>query len=149
MRMVEVCRSGMRARVVEGLRLTVERSRSEVEINGAGLRLAPREHLLLLFLAERAKNGEPAFALQKESLDELNGFRAELIDQAPTDAWSDWRRSDSLKTSVEEQDLRRALSSLREKVQSLGGDAAVMAACLPERGRFSLDVPGPLIFLKP
>ncbi len=149
MRLVESCRAGVRARVAEGLKLTVERSRPEIEINGSRLRLAPREHLVLLFMAERAKNGEPAFALQKDSLDALGEFRTELARGAPRDDWSDWRRADSLKSAIEEQDLRRALSSLREKIQSLGGDAAALATCLPARGRFSLDMPGPLIFLKP
>ena len=149
MRLVESCRAGVRARVAEGLKLTVERSRPEIEINGSRLRLAPREHLVLLFMAERAKNGEPAFALQKDGLDALGEFRTELAREAPKDDWSDWRRTDSLKAAIEEQDLRRALSSLREKIQSLGGDAAALATCLPARGRFSLDMPGPLIFLKP
>jgi CRISPR-associated protein (TIGR02584 family) len=149
MRLVESCRAGVRARVAEGLRLTVERSRPEIEINGSRLRLAPREHLVILFLAERAKNGEPTLALQKDSLDPLNEFRVHLLGEAPKGDWSDWRRADSLKTPMEEQDLRRALSSLREKIQSLGGDAAALATCLPERGRFSLDVPAELIFLKP
>ena len=149
MRLVESCRAGVRARVAEGLRLTIERARPEIEINGSRLRLAPREHLVVLFLAERAKNGEPALALQKDSLDPLNEFRTSLLREALKDDWSDWRRTDSLKAPLEEQDLRRALSSLREKIQSVGGDAASLATCLPERGRFSLDVPAPLIFLKP
>ena len=149
MNLVESCRAGVRARVAEGLKLTVERSRPEIEINGSRLRLAPREHLVLLFMAERAKNGEPAFALQKDGLDALGEFRTELAREAPKDDWSDWRRTDSLKAAIEEQDLHRALSSLREKIQSLGGDAAALATCLPARGRFSLDMPGPLIFLKP
>ena len=87
--------------------------------------------------------------MQKDSLDPLNEFRTSLLREALKDDWSDWRRTDSLKAPLEEQDLRRALSSLREKIQSVGGDAASLATCLPERGRFSLDVPAPLIFLKP
>ena len=157
MRLVQACRAGVRERLGESICLTIERARPEIEVNGSRLKLAPREHLLLLFLAARAKNGEPAFAAQKDTLDSLAEFRDALATEARRDDWSDWRRSDSVKSlefgaapdkSTIDQDLRRALSSLREKVLSLGGSAATLAACLPERGRFSLDVPGSMIFLK-
>jgi hypothetical protein len=150
MRLVESCRASVRERLAQTIRLTLARSRAEIEVNGSRLKLAPREHLLLLFLANRAKNGEPPFALQKDALDPLNEFRQALRAEPPAKDWSDWRRADSLKSEfADDQDIRRALSSLREKIQSLGGDAAALAGCLPERGRFSLDVPAPLIFLKP
>jgi CRISPR-associated protein (TIGR02584 family) len=150
MRLVEACRAGVRERLGELVRLTIERSRPEIEVNGQRLKLAPREQLLLLFLANRAKNGEPPFAVQKDALDALNDFREMLRAGAPKDDWSDWRQADGLKTQVEDdQDIRRALSSLREKILAAGGDAALLAACLPERGRFSLDMPAALIFLKP
>jgi hypothetical protein len=150
MRLVEACRAGVRERLGESVRLTIERSRPEIEVNGQPLKLAPREHLLLLFLANRTKNGEPPFGMQKDALDALNEFRNALRAGAPKDDWADWRQTDSLKAPVaDDQDIRRALSSLREKIVGGGGDAALLAACLPERGRFSLDMPASLIFLKP
>ena len=118
--------------------------------SGSRVRLAPREHLLLLFLANRAKSGEPPFAAQKDALDSLNEFREALRAEAPSNDWSDWRLTDSLKCRfTDDQEIRRALSSLRDKIQSLGGDAAALGSCLPERGRFSLDVSASLIYLKP
>ena len=154
LRLVQSCRTGVRERLAESIRLTVERRRPEIEVNGVRLRLAPREHLLLLFLACRAKNGEPPFAAQKEAERPLKEFWETLRAEAPQEHWSDWRRADSLKSAFDDaradgQDLRRALSSLRGKVLALGGDAAALEACLPQRGRFSLAVPAPLIFLKP
>jgi CRISPR-associated protein (TIGR02584 family) len=150
MRLVEACRAGVRERVGESVRLTIERSRPEIEVNGQRLKLAPREQLLLLFLANQAKNGEPPFAVQKDALDALNDFRDMLRAGSPKEDWSDWRHADSLKAPVEDdQDIRRALSRLREKIIAAGGEAALLAACLPERGRFSLDMPAALIFLKP
>lgn len=150
MRLVEACRAGVRERLGEAVRLTLERGRAEIEVNGQRLKLAPREQLLLLFLAHRAKNGEPPFAMQKDALDDLNAFRERLRAGAPKQDWSDWRQADSLKAPVtDDQDIRRALSSLREKLLGAGGEAAALAACLPERGRCSLDVPAALIFLKP
>ena len=150
MRLVESCRAVVRERVAQNIRLTLERSRAEIDVNGSRLRLAPREHLVLLFLANRAKNGEPALASQKDVLNPLDEFRAQIRSTAPANDWSDWRHADSLKSSLEEQDLRRALSNLRGKIQGLGGDAAALASCLPEgRGRFALAVSAPLIYLKP
>jgi len=150
MRLVEDCRAEVRQRLGESVQLTVQRSRPESEINGARLRLSPREHLLLLFLANRTKDGKPPFAMQKNALDDLNEFRASLREEAPPKDWSDWRLADSLKPEIsDDQDIRRALSSLRAKVIALGGDAAILAGCLPERGRFSLDMSASLIFLKP
>ena len=150
LRLIEACRAGVRERLGESLRLIVERGRPEIEINGSRLRLAPREHLLLLFIASRTKNGEPALAGFKNGLDALNEFREKLRAGAPPNDWSDWRRADSLKAQItDDLDIRRAFSSLREKIGALGGDAAALADCLPERGRFSLDMPASLIFLKP
>jgi CRISPR-associated protein (TIGR02584 family) len=149
MRLVEACRAGVRERLSESIRLTVERSRPEIEANGNRLKLAPREHLLMLFLATRTKNGEPAFAMQKEALDSLNEFREAVRAEAGADDRADWRLTDSLKSKFEDdQDIRRALSSLRDKVQSLGGNAVALGTCLPERGRFSLDMPAGSIIIK-
>jgi hypothetical protein len=47
----------------------------------------------------------------------------------------------------DEQDIRRVLSELRKKLRGLGQPGQILADALPERGRFSLDVPGPLIFI--
>ena len=45
----------------------------------------------------------------------------------------------------DEQDIRRVLSDLRKKLKALGPLGMILADALPERGRFSLDVPGELI----
>ena len=49
---------------------------------------------------------------------------------------------------ADEQDLRRVISDLRTKAKKYGVDGMAFAAALPERGRFSLDVPGERIFMK-
>lgn len=149
MRLVESCRAGVRARAAEGLHLTVNRSRAEIEINGSRLHLPPREHLVLLFLAGRTKHGDPGFSMQKDALDGLNNLRTQLLGEARENDWSDWRYADTLRAALDEQDLRRALASLRDKIEAMGGDAAALVTCLPQRGRCSLDVSPQLITLKP
>jgi len=96
------------------------------------------------------KDRRNRFGMQKEALDAVNQFREAVRAEARADDPADWRRTESLKSDfADDQDIRRALSSLRDKVQSVGENGAALAACLPERGRFSLDMPASLIFLKP
>jgi CRISPR-associated protein (TIGR02584 family) len=150
MRLVESCQAGVRKRIAENLRLTVWRSRTEIEVQGTRLPLAHREHMIMLFLAARLKDGEPALSNQKDAVELINDLRTTLRSEAPQTDLSDWRHADSLKSDMDDQDLRRALSSLRSKILNLGGEAAALASCLPAgRGRFALDATPAMIFLAP
>lgn len=147
--LVESCREQVRRAAGEGIHLTVEQSRCEIEVNDTRVKLAPREHLVLLFLATRAKNGEPAFGAYCEALDALNEFRETLRATASPRDFSDWRHGDSLNSKFDDdQELRRAVSALREKLRQAGGNAPLLAPSLPEKGRFSLAVPGPQIIFR-
>ncbi len=149
LRLVESCRAEVRERVGESIQLTIERSCTESEVNGRRFTLPPREHLLLLFLAERARNAQPPFRAQKDVEDPLNEFRQELCRNVPADDWSDWRRNESLQKPMDDQDLRRALANLRAKIQALGEDASALAACLPAgRCSFALQLKPAQIHLK-
>ena len=145
-RLVESCRQNIRQRAAEALRLTVETTRTEIEINGERVKLAPTEHLVLLFLALRAKQGEPAFAAYKDAVDDLNAFRAQQVQEQKSSA--DWRHADSLRALWEEREITKAVSGLREKLRRRGGSAATLANCLPEKGRCSLEMIGALIFIQ-
>jgi CRISPR-associated protein (TIGR02584 family) len=145
-RLVESCRSGVRRRAAEGLNVSLDPKRAELEVNGTRFKLAPAELLLLLFLARRARNHEPVYAAYKDAVDDLNAFRLEQL-AARNDSF-DWRHALSLKAPWDEREIVRTVSDLRQKLRARGGDAVLLAACLPERGRCSLDVPGSLIFIK-
>lgn len=145
-RLVEACRSGIRRRAAETIRLTLDPVRAELEVNGITVKLAPNEMLVALFLALRAKQGEPPFPAYKDAVDELNLFREEQV-RVTKDSW-DWRHARSMRAPWEERDLTRAVSDLRSKLRHRGGDAALLASCLPERGRCSLDVVPEMIFIK-
>ncbi len=149
LRLVEACRENVRRAAGEGVRLTIQQSRCEIEVNGTRVKLTPREHLVLLFLATRAKRAEPALGSYGEAIDPINQFCEDLRQNAPRGDYADWRHSDTLKSAFEAegQELRRALSSLGKKLRLAGGNAHLLAPCLPEKGRFSLTVPGPMIFL--
>jgi hypothetical protein len=147
--LVENCREQVRRAAGDHVRLALEQSRCEIEVNGSRAKLAPREHLLLLFLAARAKRGEPALASFKDAEAPLNAFRDEVRATGNPRDFADWRHSDSLRSALEDQEMRRALSSLRDKLRRAGGNAHLLLPCLPEKGRFSLTVSPALIHLKP
>jgi len=151
LRLVENCRAGVRRRAAENLNVILDSTRAELQVNSQTFKLAPTEMLTLLFLARRAKHNEPAYPAYKSATDDLNAFRQEQI-AAAKDA-NDWRRADSLKAELKDPEqaerfLVKAISNLRDKLRQRGGDAATFAACLPEKGRCSLEVPGSLIFIK-
>lgn len=149
LRLVDSCREHVRQAAGEDIRLTLDASRPDIDVNGVSIRLAPREYLVLRFLADRAKRGDPTLGSQKEALDPLKAFQKELILSAPHDNYSDWRHLDSIAAPLEEEELRRALSSLRSKLRKAGGQASHLSDCLPSGpGRFSLAVPGPMIHLR-
>lgn len=147
-RLVETCRENIRTRAGERVQLSVDVSRTEIEVNGVHLRLAPMEHLLMLFLARRAKQGEPSFGAYEEAVAGINAFRAKLLAEIPKNNFGDWRHADSLRADWDEQEIRKAVSGIRAKLRQAGGEAVHLALCLPQKGRCSLDVPCPLIFLK-
>jgi len=124
--------------------LAIRRSRTAVHVNEIAIRTSPREHLLLLFLAEHAPEGKSPWAQYTDAEDELNSYRQRMIHAAPHDSLSDWRNHDSLREEISESkadQITKLVSSLRRKCDSKGGDAAIFATLLPEKGRFSLDLP--------
>jgi CRISPR-associated protein (TIGR02584 family) len=147
--LVESCREQVRRAVGERVMLSIEQSRCELEINGSRVKLSPREHLVMLFLASRAKRREFPIGAYIEAVDPLNEFREEVRAARPEHDFSDWRRGDALKARFDDdQDIRKCISSIRNKLRVSGGNAHLLSACLPEKGRFSLAVPAELIHLK-
>lgn len=150
-RLVEECSRNITRRAAENLRLTVETTRTEIEVNGQRIRLAAFEHLLFLFLARRAKHGEPPYPSYKEAVTDFNAFRAEQLQQAQD--INDWRHADSLRApwgSTDEpgREITKAVSGIRDKLRQAGRDAAVLASCLPRKGECALQIPGPMIYIK-
>jgi CRISPR-associated protein (TIGR02584 family) len=119
------------------LRVTIHRSRPEIVVNDMLVALAPREQLLAVFLAEHLLSGRSPFAGVKELADSIEQWRPQFTATRPHDDLSDWR--DKLDgTSLDEQDIRRALSSLGKRLRAAGPPMSLFAASLPQRGRFAL-----------
>jgi CRISPR-associated protein (TIGR02584 family) len=145
-RLVEDCRQNLIQRAAEQLRLTVETTRPELEVNGTRVRLAPLEHLLLLFLARRAKHNEPPYDTYKLAVDDLNAFRQEQI--AAAKDFNDWRHTESLRTPWDDHAIAKAVSGIRDKLKHAGPDAVLLAQCLPRKGCCALSVVPSLIHIK-
>jgi CRISPR-associated protein (TIGR02584 family) len=147
-RLMESCREEVRARAGKSLRLTVETRHCRLDVNGCEVASSPREHVLLLFLARRAAQGMTAFPDYKAALDHLDAYRQEICDSRPKADLADWRHNRQLNDKFDAEDVRKLVSSLRLKLRRGGGDAALLAACLPERGRFSLELEPGMVVLK-
>ena len=141
--LVASCRSEVRHRAAEDLRLELFFHRPVLRLNQLELKLTDREQLLCICLANRAKHQLPPIPSYNDALDALARHSSE---------WQSLIADGRLKPGTspaagfgDEQDLRRVLSDLRKKLKALGPLGMILADALPERGRFSLDVPGELI----
>ena len=143
--LVASCRTVIRKQAAEGLRLELFTQRAGLRLNHLELNLTEREKHLMLCVAVLAKTEQPALPSYTDGLAALERHARE---------WQTMKDEGKLAASVptagafhDEQDIRRVLSELRKKLRGLGQPGQILADALPERGRFSLDVPGPLIFI--
>jgi CRISPR-associated protein (TIGR02584 family) len=139
--LVAQCSEGIRKRSGESVKLAVHRSRPEIEVNGIRVKLSPREQLLALFLADLGRKGQPAFAAYKNAENALNEYREQLGREVPEDDFSDWRGSKSIASGIDEEEIRKAVSSLRAKLKKAGPEAMALLPFIPEAGRLSIDLP--------
>lgn len=72
----------MRRLTTETIKLAIRRSRTVFQTNDIVIRI-PREHLLLLFLAEHASEGKSRWAQYIDVEDELNSYRQRMIRTTP------------------------------------------------------------------
>src|SRR5271165_3050245 len=140
--LVAQCSEGIRKRSGNSVKLVVHRSRREIEVNGIRVKLSPKEQLLILFLADRSRKAQPAFAAYKgEAESALNEYREQLRRDAPENNFSDWRASKSLISELDEEEIRKAVSNLKKKLKAAGPEAILLIPFLPEARRLSIDLP--------
>lgn len=141
------CSNEVRKRAAADLKLVLHRSRPIIEVNGVAIKLSPKEQFIVLFLAERARQQEPAFSMYKEAPQALKRYLQELKRGIPGDS-SDWRdlvllpRSDKGEFDEQqtEKEIRRALSDVRKKLKAKAAGAMALLPFLPEAGRLSIDL---------
>lgn len=148
--LVDLCQSGIRRRVGEELRVEISLRRPLLTVNSATLDTTAREHLLLVVLARRAKDTTPALTNYKDAAESVAAARNELLEthrQSPNSRSSHWS-TELAHTDINEEFIRKTISSLRTKLRQRGAPLSDLTSCLPARGRFSIEVPGPMIHLK-
>ncbi len=147
--LVNRCRTRIQDLARRKSKLVIWLSRCEIEVNGVRLKTARREHLLLLFLARAAAQGHSPLAKQDNAIEPLLALGEELYAARDRNSLSDWRDEARLsKTSFGPQELRKALNELRQKLRSGGQETAALLQFLPQRGRFSLDLPAQSISIR-
>lgn len=141
--LVASCRSEIRHRAAEEIRLEIFLNRPALRLNQVELPLTGREHHLMLCLANRAKHHLPPIPSYSDTLDALASHSRE---------WQSLILDGRLKSGTQpaaifgdEQDIRRVVSDLKKKAKTMSPTGLILADALPTRGRISLDVPGELI----
>jgi len=146
--LVERCRQRMADIVRRDLRLTLWRSRAEMQVNTARVKLSPLQHVLMLFLAEAAMTGRSPLGKYIEAIEPLREYGEKLFATQRKDDFSDWRSAARLPKDFDDQRLRKLRDELIDKLEAAGPEAAALTGLLPEKGRFSLDLPASSIALR-
>ena len=108
-----------------------------LRVNGVRVVLAPREFALFTFLVERCRDRVPSYRQQKDAINDFTTWLAAWGKRfAP---FSRQREVAETWKGIEDQDLRRQLSSARTKFQK-AGLARFEPYLLPQRGAFGLRV---------
>ncbi len=139
--LVERCRGRVEEIARRNVRLQAAYSRRQIQVNGHPLKLSAPQFLLVLFLAENAKLGKPAPAKYSNALEPLRAFAARLRQQCVAEDGNDWRDEASLPPGYDDQALRKTLNELKTRLRQAGPDFAALVPLLPEKGRFTLDLP--------
>jgi CRISPR-associated protein (TIGR02584 family) len=143
-------------RVAELARREVElevcEDRPEIIVNKTPVPLSVPEYVLLRHLAEACQAGRPAI----DGYDAAAGAVVETAKRIHAghdeNDFSDWRYkalpAGKGYEEINERWITKRLDSIRTKLRQAGAGAAALVPLLPERGRFSLDLPPASITLR-
>lgn len=136
--LVARCRISLAQRSPGAPNIIVHRSKTLINVDSTGVRLTNRAHLVLLFLAQRKIDGGRDFASysgvgEEDVLAAINEYRVAV---APS---GDLKNPVGVEMTVE--DVNKACSEARSHLRKCGSEAAALIPFLPQRGRFSLDLP--------
>lgn len=117
--------------------LSFDRERPTIRINGTSVEVSGREYAMCAFLAERCRSGAAPYAKQEHAVADLGawlkvwGDRHALFSFQRNTA-AEWQR-------IEDLDIRRVLSSLRQKLTK-AGLGPMIGSLMPRRGSFGFSV---------
>jgi len=122
--------------------IILDSSTSSITYGTITVSFSVKEFALFHFLAHRARQGFPAYRDYKSGLDDLDIYFEKLKASAPKD---DPSHPYCDLSSIDPDDLRKLISSMKSKIKKYGPLSIHLANCLPEKGRLSLDYPAALI----
>jgi hypothetical protein len=148
--LVQRCRVKVDEIARSNTRLVLWRSRPRISVNGIVIPTSAREHLLLLFLAERAQAGEPALPSYAAAFQDFNEFCKRAYAARPANDFSDWRHEANQTVTFDEMErfCIRVKNQLQDKLKHAGPEAARLLPLLPRARRFSLDLAPAAVTLK-
>jgi hypothetical protein len=151
--LVERCSHRVAELARREVELQVCGDRPEITVNKTPVPLSVPEYVLVRHLAEAAQAGRPAI----DGYDAAAGAVVETAKRIyaghDENNFSDWRYK-ALPAGkggfeeINERWITKRLDSIRTKLRQAGAGAAALIPLLPERGRFSLDLPSASIVLR-
>jgi CRISPR-associated protein (TIGR02584 family) len=146
--LVARCRNQVNQVAGRNVKLTILRGRREITVNGQRVQTSHFQQVLLLFLGDKSN----AAALAKitkftDAVEPLKAYANQLYAKRDPNDFNDWRGDSRLPGDFDDQYLRRSLNELKEKLRAAGKEVEPLIQALPERGRFSLDLPPTAITL--
>lgn len=145
--LVHRCTSRVAELARRDVRLKLAYGRAAASINGRSIKLSPLQAVLLLFLAENAKRGTKPPEKYEVAIEPLEKFAERLRSECVVEDGQDWRDQAIVPDGFDGQRVRKLLDELKGKLRQAGPEAACLIPLLPEKGRFTLDLPPNMITL--
>jgi hypothetical protein len=147
--LVSRCQLKVKEVASRAVNLVVRRLRREISVNGVPVQTSVSQHVLLLFLAESSSAGARLKITKfNNAIEPLAAFANYLYGKRNPSDFNDWRAEARLPGSFDDQNLRRCLNELKEKLRAAGQEAEALIPALPTKGRFSLDLPPTAIVVR-
>jgi CRISPR-associated protein (TIGR02584 family) len=141
--LVQQIRKDVAGKSRQNLHLTIHRHRPEFEVDGISIATSPKEHVFMLFLAERAIAAEPPLGSYRSAFELLQRFSEKIYASRDPHDLSDWRWDARYQADPEDHEriCTKQRNQLKAKLRRTGAAAAALDPLLPVKGRFSLDLP--------
>lgn len=147
--LVSRCQLKVKEVASRAVNLVIRRLRREIIVNGVPVQTSVYQHVLLLFLAESSCAGARLKITKfNNAIEPLAAFANQLYGKRNPSDFNDWRAEARLPSSFDDQNLRRCLNELKEKLRAAGQEAEALIPALPSKGRFSLDLPPTAIVVR-
>jgi CRISPR-associated protein (TIGR02584 family) len=139
--LVDRCRRKVNEAACRNVQLTLWRGRKQIEVNGVRVSTSSFQQVLMLFLADPSTAAARAQVTKfQAALEPLRAYGNKLYSQRDPKNFADWREDSRLSPDFDDQNLRRSLNELKEKLRDAGGAVEPLIPALPIKGRFSLDL---------